>query len=163
MTATTTERTSHASALYYRFEGKFTDIKPIGVVPDGVRMDSYFAGRITDGELAGAELTGVDYFRVRSDGVGVVDGRELLVVDGQHVSVTLSGYSLPPAGAPVPTAQQLTDPTFAWPDAPLAIEVFATFETGAPALEHLNRTIVAHTGWVNMATRELYVEARRLG
>ena len=158
----TIERTRQASELFYRFEGRFTDVKPIGIVPDGVRMDSYFAGTITEGELAGAQLTGVDYFRIRSDGVGIVDGRELLVVNGEHVSVTLSGYVLPPAGLPAPSAQQLTDPDFAWPDVPMAIEVFATFETGAPALAHLNRTIVAHTGWVNMASRGLYVEARRL-
>jgi hypothetical protein len=161
-TTTTTERTRPRTAVFSRFEGRFTEIVPIGPVPDGVRMNGHFAGPITAGELAGGHLTGIDYFRIRSDGVGVVEAEEVVVLDGQTVAVTVNGYVLPPGGQPGPTLEQLSDPGFRWPDMPMAIAAFATFETAAPALAHLNRTIVAHTGWVNMGTGVLFVEARRL-
>ncbi|MGH3758211.1 DUF3237 family protein [Actinophytocola sp.] len=147
--------------LYYRLDAKFTKLGPIGLTPDGIRMDNEFAGHIAEGVLTGATVTGVDYFRIRADGVGVVDGHEVLVHDGATVAVTITGYVLPPAGMPMPSPEVLLSPDFAWPDAPFTVEVFATFETGAPKLAELNRTTVVHTGRANMATGELTIYAHR--
>lgn len=152
--------THHHDDLFYRLEGQMQDMVFIGPVTEGIRMNGHFAGRLTHGELAGATFTLVDYFRLRPDGVGVVDAREVVEFEGQRVSVTVTGYVLPPHGLPVPTLTELTAPGFAFPDVPFAIEAAATFQTGAPALSHLNRTVVGHTGSVNLGTGELVVEAR---
>jgi AAA ATPase domain len=58
--------------------------------------------------------------------------------------------------------EEILSPDFVWADAPSTIECFATFRTAAPALAHLNRVTVAHTGHVNFATGELVVEAHRV-
>nr|MDT0663764.1 DUF3237 family protein [Micromonospora sp. DSM 115978] len=151
-----------AVETFYRLDAKFERIAAVGAVAEGVRMDSYFAGRLSGGPLDGATLTGVDYFRIRPDGVGVVDGHELVELDGARVAVKLSGYVLPPAGAPIPPAEVLTAADFTWPDLPFSIEAFATFQTGAPEFAELNRTVVAHTGTANLGTGELTVVAHRL-
>lgn len=146
--------------LLYRLEARFTEVLPIGPVPEGFRMHNSFAGSITAGDLAGATVEGVDYFRIRSDGVGIVDGHELMTFRGDLVAVRITGYILPPPGLPQPSPEQLLDPNFSWPDAPFAIGVAATFETAAPALAHLNQMIVSHTGEANMASGTLVVDAR---
>ena len=57
---------------------------------------------MTDGELAGAAVRGVDCLLFRSDGVGVLDVRETLIGEGVSVEVragsawsTPEGFSLP--------------------------------------------------------------------
>jgi hypothetical protein len=163
MTATETthrRRADDPDDLLYRFEGRFTEMIPVGPVPGGFRMHNSFTGSITAGELTGATVDGVDYFRIRSDGVGIVDGRELVTFDGDRIAVRITGYILPPPGMPQPSPEQLLDPDFAWPDEPFTIGVTATFETAAPELAHLNGTIVSHTGEANMARGTLLVEAR---
>jgi hypothetical protein len=149
--------------LVYRFEGKLTDSKPVGPVTDGVRADNSFEGTITEGTLLGAHVRGIDYFRVRADGVGVVDAREVVTLGDQTVAVRVHGYIVPPTGLPTPSLEELSSPDFVWPDVPFSIEALATFETAVPELAHLNRTTVVHTGSVNMATGQLVVEARRPG
>lgn len=143
----------------YRFEGRFTQIIPVGPTADGLRMDSHFGGTIVSGELAGATVTGVDYFRVRADGVGVVDGHEVVEHEGRTIAVRIRGLIVPPAGLPAPSPEQLADPNFSFPDVDFGIQVFATFETAAPELAHLNRTTVVHLGTVNMNTLELIIDA----
>lgn len=145
----------------YRFEGRLDGGTPLGPVVDGLRADNTFSGTITEGELRGAHVDGVDYFRVRPDGVGVVTGREMIALGEHRIAVTLTGYVLPPTGMSTPSLEEMADPDFAWPDVPLAIEAFATFETASPDFEHLNRTAVVHTGSVNMATGELVINAWR--
>ena len=162
MTATETPRRRPAddADLLYRFEGRFTEMIAVGPVPEGFRMHNSFAGSITAGELTGATVDGVDYFRIRSDGMGIVDGHELVTFHGDRIAVRITGYILPPPGMPQPSPEQLMDPDFAWPDAPFRIGVVATFETAAPELAHLNGTIVSHTGEANMARGTLLIEAR---
>lgn len=149
--------------LVYRFEGNFTDIIPVGPVADGFRLNGHFGGKITFGELAGADLVGVDYFRIRNDGVGIVTAHEVVTLDDKLVTVTLQGVLQPPAGLRPPTAADIIQPGFSWPTAPYSIHVSAMFETAHPELAHLNRTVVAHTGTVNFAEGTLFVEARRIG
>ncbi|MEU8799642.1 DUF3237 family protein [Spirillospora sp. NPDC048819] len=162
-TDTTGTDTTARDGVVYRFEGRLTESLPVGLTPDGPRWDNHFGGKITEGEFAGAAVTGIDYFRVRADGVGVVDARELMTVDGHRVAVTVTGYILPPADLEAPPPEVLAAPDFTFPDVPFKIEAMAVFETGAPELAHLNRLAVIHNGTVNMATGELHVEARRFG
>lgn len=148
--------------LFYRLDARFTHLVPVGLVSDGFRMDNRFGGTVTSGMLAGATMTGVDYFRVRPDGVGVVNARELIEHDGARIAVAIHGYVLPPAGMPVPSPEALQAPDFTWPDVDFAIEALATFETAAPRLAELNRLTVTHTGTANMSTGELVIFAHRL-
>ena len=159
-TATSTEA---AADLLYRAEASFTDIVPIGPVSSGFRMNGHFAGTVTHGDLAGAALTGVDFFRIRHDGVGVVRAHEVVTLDGQVVAVELDGLLLPPQGVPAPTPHDIVQPGFAWPTEPYTIHVTATFETAIPGLAELNRTVVAHSGAVNFSDGSLVIEARRVG
>lgn len=166
-TTTTDERTTDArnltSRLLYRFDGTFEAIVPIGPVPDGFRLDGHFGGTLTAGELAGAQLTGVDYFRIRHDGVGVVRAHEVVTSGDSVVAVELHGLLLPPRGLEAPTPADIVRPGFEWPDEPYSIHVGATFDTAVPDLAHLNATIVAHTGTVDFASGTLHVDAHVIG
>jgi hypothetical protein len=146
---------------YYRLEGSLTGGTPIGLVTDGLRADNTFEGTIVEGQLAGAHVDGIDYFRVRADGVGIIDGREIITLGEHTVSVELHGYALPPAGMPVPSLDELARPDFTWPDVDFTIEAFATFETASTVYAHLNRLTVVHSGTVNLATGALVIEAWR--
>lgn len=169
-TTTTHDPTTHdagASAppgrLLYRFDGTFDDIVPIGPVADGFRLEGHFGGTLTAGELRGARLTGVDHFRIRHDGVGVVRAHEVVTLGEAVVAVELHGLLLPPPGIEPPTPAAIVEPGFSWPDRPYSIHVSATFETAVPDLAHLNRTVVAHTGRVDFATGSLHVDAHVIG
>lgn len=152
-----------ASDLVYAIDGQFHDIVIIGPVNEGFRMNGHFGGTVTEGELAGATMTGVDYFLLRHDGVGVVRAQEVITHEDRVIAVTLHGLLLPPQGVAAPRPADVTRPGFAWPAAPYSIHVSASFETAAPALAHLNRTLVAHSGTVNFATGKLAIEARQIG
>jgi len=145
--------------LLYRFEARFTELQMIGVVPDGLRLDAHFTGEVTDGELAGAAVRGIDYLRFRADGVGVLDVREALTADGLAVEVRAGGYLIPPAGFALPAAEVLLAPDFAWPDLDLPFHGYATFRTAAPEWAQLNRTVGTFDGAANPGTGRLVVEA----
>lgn len=149
-------------AALYRFEARFTALVPIGPVPDGVRLDAHFEGRVVDGELAGATVRGIDYLRFRSDGIGVLDVREVLTHDGQSVAVGAGGYLIPPAGFALPPADVLFAPDFKWPEVELPFHGFATFCTAARAWEQLNRTVATFNGVANPGAGALAVEAEAL-
>jgi hypothetical protein len=149
--------------LLYRFDGSFEKIVPIGPVADGFRLDGHFGGVLTAGELVGAQLTGVDYFRIRHDGVGVVTAHETVDLGAVTIGVELHGLLLPPDGVDAPTPADIVQPDFAWPTEPYTIHVSATFETAAPDLGHLNCTVVAHTGTVDFARGLLHVDAHVIG
>ncbi len=53
--------------LLYRFDAQITDIVSIGVVPDDLRLDVHFEGRVTEGRLVGARVRGIDDSRDRPD------------------------------------------------------------------------------------------------
>lgn len=148
-----------ASRLLYSFDGQFSDIVPVGPVADGFRLDGYFGGTLTAGDLSGARLVGVDYFRIRHDAVGIVTAHEIVTHGDDTVAVELHGLLVPPRGRPAPRPSDIVQPGFLWPDEPYTIHVSATFETASPALVHLNTTVVAHTGTVNFTTGELHVDA----
>ena len=137
------------SGHLYRFEATFTDLVPIGLVPEGLRLDPHFSGSVVDGDFAGASVRGTDYLLFRSDGVGVLDVWEVLATESGSVSVRAGGYLLPPTGFELPPPEVLLSEEFQWPDIALPIHGFAVYRTGAAGLELLNRTIATFTGEVN--------------
>lgn len=149
--------------LLYSIDGAFSQIVPIGPVADGFRLDGHFGGPITAGDLTGAQMTGVDYFRIRHDGLGVVRAHEIVVAGDRVVSVELNGYLLPPQGSEAPLPGDIGQPGFSWPEEPYTIHASATFETAAPDLAYLNETVVAHSGTVNFTSGLLHIDAHVIG
>jgi hypothetical protein len=149
--------------LVYRFEGRLTELNPVGILPEGLLMANPFEATVTGGPLAGARLWGIDHFLVRPDGVGVIDAPETISRGDLHVVGQVRGYVLPPAGAPVPPLEAMIDPGFAWPDAPFRIAGSVMLRTADPDLDWLNRTVAVIAGEVNMSTGRLVIEARSAG
>lgn len=149
--------------LLYRFDGRFSRIVAIGPIAEGFRLDGHFSGALTAGKLDGAQLVGVDYFRIRHDGAGVVRGHEVITTpDDETIAVELTGLLVPPRHIDWPRPADVASPGFCWPAEPYSIHVSAGFQTAHPAVEYLNTTVVAHTGTVNFATGELRVDAHAI-
>ena len=145
----------------YGFRGRLTRITPIGLVPEGLRLDVAFAGTITDGPLEGRPMEGIDYLLIRPDGVGVVDARELVTPDqAPGTAVHAIGYIVPPFA--MPELSVLADPAFTWPDVDLPMHGSSRVQTADPALAKATRTIYGWTGTVNVAQATLEVHARSL-
>ena len=127
-----------------RFQALLTDTVEIGPVSGGVRLDNYFDGRMTDGELAGARVRGLDQIRIRDDGSVVLDIRETIETDRGAISADIRGYAIPD------------------PDAPHVHEIrgFALFDTAVPEYAPYNTAVVAIHGSVDMSTRELEITGR---
>lgn len=146
----------------YRFEARITAMVPIGLMPEGVRLDAHFEGRVVEGELAGATVAGIDYLRFRSDGVGVLDVREVLMRDGDCVEVRAGGYVIPAAGVALPSAEVMLAPEFEWPEVELPVHGFATFATATQQWQQLNRTVGTFNGIANPGAGTLVIEAHAL-
>lgn len=144
----------------YRMEADFTEIVPIGAVPEGLRMDAHYNGTVIEGPLAGL-IRGIDYLLIRSDGVIVLDVRETITTAaGHHIAIRGQGYGL--AGAPPPAAGAQQSSPVGSPDVPSPILGVAFCQTTAPEMLWLNRTILAFTGTANLGTGKLQVVARVL-
>ena len=140
----------------YGFQAQVNRIAPVGLVPEGLRIDLGFAGTLTEGTLTGAAIDGTDYLLIRPDGVAVVDARELVTgADGTTASVRVDGYIVPPFQ--MPELPALLDPSFSWPDADLPMHGSARWQSAAPALDAVNRSVYACTGTVNMARGSIVV------
>ena len=82
--------------LVYCFETDITEIVSVGLVPEGIRPDVFFSGHIVGGSLSDASLHGIDYFLLRSDGIGVLDAHEVVTSNtGVHISLHAQGYITP--------------------------------------------------------------------
>lgn len=130
--------------LDYRFQARLTDTVEIGPVSGGIRLDNYFDGRMTDGELAGARVRGIDRVRIRVDGSVVLDIRETIETDRGAISADVRGYAIPD------------------PEVPNLHEIrgFAVFDTAVPEYAEYNTAVVAIHGSVDMAKRELEITGR---
>lgn len=149
-----------SDAMIYRFVARLTDVNPVGVLPEGLRMANAFEGEIVEGPLAGSRIWGVDPFLLRPDGIGVVDAPETISGGGRHIQAHARGYTIPPAGMEFPPLEALLEPGFEWPDVDFRFEGCVLFRAADPALAYLNRTVGVLSGTVNMATRRLDVTAR---
>lgn len=149
-----------AGDLLYRFEGRLTEIYPVGLFPEGLRLANKFEGTVSDGPLAGARVWGIDQFLVRPDGVAVLDAPETFSRDGLNVVGQVRGYALPPDGAPIPPLEAMIEPDFEWPDVPFRLRGSVLFRAAPPELEWMNRAVAVITGDVTMSSGRLAVEAR---
>jgi hypothetical protein len=146
--------------LVYRFEAKFTDLVPIGLVPEGIRLDAPFAGPIVEGPFKGGTVSGTTYGLLRADGVEVIDVRGFFATPaGQRVAVQVYGYVVPPAGARFPPLEEMLRPDFTWPDVEQPMHGFALYRTGAADLAWLNRTALAIDGTANAGAGTLTIAA----
>ena len=144
----------------YVLEATISGMVPIGVVPEGLRLDVGVEGTIPEGPLAGGRVTGTDYLLIRPDGVGVLDVREVVhLPGGTTVSLTVMGYLTPPF--PMPPLDQI-GPDTEWPDADTPIHGAVTMRTGDPSLAVLNRTVYGMTGAVNVARGTIRARAESL-
>lgn len=148
--------------LIYRFEATLADMYPIGIFPEGIRFHNEFNGTVVAGPFAGAEIFGLDQFMLRPDGVGVIIAPEI-VDDGEtRVGLDVRGYVVPPDGIEMPPLEVLADPSFEFPDLDFRVTGSALLRTADPRYDHLNSTVAAIAGTVNLATGRLEVEARAL-
>lgn len=154
---------SKSDKLIYRFVAELTDVNPVGVLPEGLRMANAFSGEIVEGPLAGSRIWGVDPFLLRPDGVGVVDAPETISSEGRHIQAHARGYAIPPQGMEIPPLEILLSPDFVWPDVDFRFTGCVLFRTADPEFDHLNHTIGVLSGTVNMGTRRLDVTARAAG
>jgi hypothetical protein len=144
----------------YVLEARITGMVPIGLTPEGLRMDVPVEGTITDGPMAGGRVTGVDHLLLRPDGIGVLDVREVVHLPaGTAVALSVTGYAHPPY--PVPPLEEI-GPDMPWPDADVAIHGAVTMRTGDPSLAAVNGTVFGMTGTVNMATGIIRARAESL-
>lgn len=132
----------------------------VGLVPEGIRIDSYSSGVITEGLLAGATAQGVDYILYRHDGVGVLDIRGFAVhPDGVTSSVTMKGF----LGEPMPgMIEAMLDIDFEPPDVDIPLHGAAWFQTMAPQYAFLNHTVFGCTGTVNLVQGVARITCRSL-
>lgn len=158
-----TSLTRPPGRMLYQFEGRLTEINPVGLFPEGLRLANKFEGTVTNGPLSGARVWGIDHFLVRPDGVGVLDAPETFSRGDLHVVGQVRGYALPPEGAPVPSLEAMLDPEFVWPDVPFRLLGSVLFRAAPPELEWMNRTVAVITGEVTMSSGRLVVEAHAAG
>lgn len=145
----------------YAFRAQLTRISPIGITPEGLRLDVGFAGTVTDGPAGGCTIEGIDYLLIRPDVVAVVDARELITGDGRPAtSVHAVGYIVAPFE--MPELAVLADPSFSWPDVDLPAHGSSLVQTADPALQAANHTAYGWTGTVNIAQGILEIHARSL-
>ncbi len=145
----------------YAFEATMTRVVPIGLVPEGLRLNAYYQGKITDGPLTGDTVDGVDYLLLRRDGVGVIDVRQVFSGEGgRTVATEVHGYIAAPV--PMPPLEEVADPAFVWPDVDLPMHGAVDLRTAAPDLQAINATVFGFTGTVNVARGELRVRAQSL-
>ncbi len=145
--------------LVYRFQGQLGELYPIGLFADGIRFHNHFEGRVVDKPFTGGRIFGLDQFRLRPDGVGVIVAPEVIDDGTTRVSLDVRGYLLPPAGAPAPPLEALLQPGFEFPDAEFRVTGSATIATADPAHAALNQTVAVIEGTVNMATGAMDVSA----
>lgn len=141
----------------YSFQAQLTRISPVGLTPDGLRIDLGFAGTVTAGPWAGCAIEGIDYLTIRPDGIGVIDARELVSAgQGARAALHAEGYVVPPFE--MPPLPALLDPGFAWPDAELPLHGSARVQTAGAESGAANHTVFGFTGSVNMSRGSLAVD-----
>ncbi len=147
----------------YRFEATLTESVPVGLVPEGVRIDLHFEGEVVEGALTGARVRGIDYLLFRADGVGVINAYEVISTDdGDHISLHARGYAVLPEGLELPPPDVLLSPDFSWPDVDIPLHGFVMASSGSQAHAWLNSTALAFEGTANMGVGKLVVAGRSL-
>lgn len=137
----------------YTTEGSVVAYHVVGMVPGGLRLNSHFAGTITDGLFAGSTFEGIDYVLMRPDGVMVIDGRSIInIPDGPPIASSFKGYWVPTIE--MPPLEAFFDPEFEMPDIEIPGHAVVWHETMLPQYAHLNHTLFAFSGIINIARSE---------
>ena len=148
------------ATAYLVLEGQMTGYDIIGLVPEGLRIDSYASYVVTEGIFVGATMSGTDFLLYRHDGVGVVDIRAFAVdPEGVAAAVTMKGF----LGEPSPgMIEALLDPEFEMPNVDIPLHGAAWFQTMAPQYAFVNHTVFGCAGAINMLEGVLRITCRSL-
>jgi hypothetical protein len=136
---------------YMVLEGQMNAHNLVGLVPEGIRLESYSSGEFTDGLLLGATGEWVDYLLIRHDGVRVIDVRGYADdPNGMPVVWSMKGFFGEPSPPPLEVRiEAMLDPEFEFPDVEFPIHGAAWFQTMAPEHAYLNHTVFGFTGTLN--------------
>jgi hypothetical protein len=151
-----------SAAVLYDLELQLLEMRPIGLVREGLRFDVPFAGTVSGGRLGDGSVRGIDFFLLRPDGVGVVDARMTIALADGNVHVHARGFLTPPEGLTMPPLEALLDPGFAWPAVPFGLQEVAYCETVIPRLADLDRATSRGSGQVDMAAGRVTARVRPL-
>ncbi len=145
---------------YYVVEVQVVDQNLVGLVPEGLRLDGHTRGVITEGLLAGATTTGIDYLLIRPDGVGVIYVRGFVEhPDGATAAFTMRGF----LGEPAPgMIEAMLDPEYVPPDVDIPLHGASWMEAMAPQDAYVNHTVFGFTGTINLAKGMLRITLRSL-
>lgn len=123
--------------LLYEMKLNLLPMVVVGVVPEGMRINTPFVGEVSGPTIKG-KIDGTDYLLLRSDSVGILHIHAILTTDeGELISVQASGIST------------------AAPDGRNVIKEVITYQTGSEKLAWLNCTQGFADGFVDMATNKL--------
>lgn len=149
---------------YMVLEGRMNDHHLVGLVPEGIRLDSYSSGQFTEGLFAGATGDWIDYLLIRPDGVRVIDVRGYAQVpDGARVVWTMNGFFGEPSPPPLEVRiEAMLDPEFEFPDVDFPIHGAAWFQTMAPEHAFVNHTVFGFTGTMNPFRGRMEITFRSL-
>lgn len=149
------------ATTFYTGEGTVVGYDFVGLVPGGLRLNSKFAGTVTDGLFAGSTSEGIDYVLIRPDFVMEMNAREIITIpDGPPVAVTIKGFWVPTME--MPPLEAMLDPDFEFADVEIPGHGAAWFETMAPQYAFLNHTVFSFTGTINIARGEIRLTYRSL-
>ena len=152
---------AHVEANGYTLEVTITDTTIYGLVPGGMRADPSWVGTVTEGLFAGGAVTGIDYILMRPDGVIVIDARMSIATPyGLPVAARIQGYWVPTVE--MPPLEAMLDPDFEFPDIDIPGHAVVWHETMLPQYAHLNHTLFAFSGTLNLARGELRWTVRSL-
>lgn len=152
-------RTQQARPFLYRFDAVL-EIRPVGIVPEGLRLVVSFDGRISEGMLAGGRAWGIDHLLIRRDGVGVIDAHKTLSLGNVNVYEHVQAYCLPPEDLALPPLEVLLEPGFAWPERMFVVHGFSMFRAAHPELAFLNQAVGTIQGEASFAKRQVGLEIR---
>ncbi len=77
-------------------KARVTSLVEYGLTAFGLRFDVGFEGHLS-GEIINGKMEGVDYFLMRSDGVGHIDVRGTIHTDdGAKIAVSITGFMVGP-------------------------------------------------------------------
>jgi len=159
--ATAQDEVGEASMV---LEGRMNAHHLVGLVPEGIRLDSYSSGRFTGGVLTGATGDWIDYLLIRPDGVRVIDVRGYAEgPDGTRVAWTMKGFFAEPGPPPLEVRlEAMLDPEFEFPDVDFPIHGAAWFQTMESEYDFLNYTVFGFTGTMNPFLGEMRITFRSL-
>ena len=146
---------------YFSTEKSIVEYHVIGVVPEGMRVDSKTSDVVTEGLFAGNQVEGIDYVLFRHDGVMVIDYRGVIQLpNGLAVGITLKGFMHD--ATLTPPFEAMLGPEFEFADVDMPIHGAVWFQTMVPEYAFLNDRVFSFTGALNVAKGEVRATYRSL-